>query len=177
MKTRLGPVTVELVTADITRQPDMEAVVNTANAALQPGGGVAGAIHAAAGPGLAEACRPLAPIRCGEAVITAGFNLPNRYVIHCLGPVYGRDEPSAALLAKCYVNVLRRAEAHRVASIALPAVSTGVFGYPMDAAAEVTLGAIAGYVEPLKSVRDLRFCLFDAQALHAFERAAAGHAS
>jgi len=177
MKTRLGPVTVELVRADITRQPDMDAIVNAANAALQPGGGVAGAIHAAAGPALADACRPLAPIRCGEAVITAGFDLPNRHVIHCLGPVYGRDEPSDALLANCFGNVLRLADAHRVESIALPAVSTGVFGYPMDAAADVTLGAIAAYADPLESVRDLRFCLFDAQALQAFERAAATYAS
>ncbi|MFO7995007.1 MAG: macro domain-containing protein, partial [Marinobacter sp.] len=86
--------TVECVRGDITRQDDIQAVVNAANAQLMPGGGVAGALHSAAGPGLAEECRPMAPIRPGEAVITGAHNLPNRFVIHCLGPVYGVDEPS-----------------------------------------------------------------------------------
>ena len=91
---------IECITGDIARQADVEAVVNAANAQLESGGGVAGALHRAAGPELAQAGRPLAPIRPGQAVITEGFALPNAWVIHCLGPVYGVDEPSAELLAQ-----------------------------------------------------------------------------
>jgi O-acetyl-ADP-ribose deacetylase len=103
----LHGVVIECVTGDIVRQSDMDAIVNAANAQLRPGGGVAGAIHRAAGPGLDEECRGFAPIEPGEAVITSGQQLPNRFVIHCLGPVYGRDEPSDRLLAACYRNALR----------------------------------------------------------------------
>lgn len=92
-------VTIECVQGDITRQEGFDAVVNAANAELRPGGGVSGAIHRAAGPGLAEECRPLAPIKPGQAVITSAHKLPNRFVIHCLGPVYGVDKPSDRLLA------------------------------------------------------------------------------
>src|SRR5690606_5032157 len=127
MMVRVDGVTVECVTGDIAGQADITAVVNAANAQLQPGGGVAGAIHRAAGPGLAEECRPLAPIRPGEAVLTSGHRLPNRDVIHCLGPVYGVDRPEAELLAACYKNALRLAEEHAIDSIAFPAVSTGAF--------------------------------------------------
>lgn len=92
-------VTVECRQGDIAAQPDMHAIVNAANAVLRIGGGVAGAIHSAAGRGLEQECRPLAPIRPGQAVITSAHNLPNKYVIHCLGPVYGIDEPADELLA------------------------------------------------------------------------------
>lgn len=101
------------------------------------GGGAAGAIHRAAGPGLAEECRPLAPIRPGEAVITGAQNLPNRYVIHCLGPVYGVDEPADELLASSYRSALELAEQNQIRSVAFPAISTGAFGYPMEPAARV----------------------------------------
>ena len=127
---------------DITQQPDMEAIVNAANAQLLPGGGVAGAIHRAAGPGLAEECRPLAPISPGQAVLTSAHELPNRYVIHCLGPVYGRDTPSDRLLASCYEQALGLTEAHGIRSIAFPALSAGAFGYPMEAAARVALKTV-----------------------------------
>ncbi|MEW5935275.1 MAG: macro domain-containing protein, partial [Bacillota bacterium] len=110
MEVTVGGVRIECVQGDIVRQVGFDAIVNAANAQLRSGGGVAGAIHRAAGPGLEEECRPLAPIRPGQAVITGGHNLPNRYVIHCLGPVYGRDEPSDQLLATCYRNALRLAE-------------------------------------------------------------------
>src|SRR5699024_9678184 len=97
---------IEIVEGDIAAQPDLDAVVNAANAQLMPGGGVAGALHRAAGPKLAEACKPRAPIEPGEAVITAGFELPNQWVIHALGPRYGIDQPSDELLAAAYRNVL-----------------------------------------------------------------------
>ena len=101
---------------------DVDAIVNAANSTLLGGAGVDGAIHRAAGPELEAECRPLAPIRPGEAVITGAHRLPNRHVIHCLGPVYGRDEPSAELLASCYRNALRLAEQHGLGSIAFPAI-------------------------------------------------------
>jgi len=97
-------VTIECVLRDIAKQPGMDAIVNTANAELRIGGGMAGAIHRAAGWGLEEECQPLAPIQPGQAVITGAHNLPNRYVFHCLGPGYGLDEPSDQLLASCYCN-------------------------------------------------------------------------
>ena len=131
------------MTGDITRQEGFDAVVNAANAQLRPGGGVAGAIHRAAGPGLYEECRPLAPIKPGQAVITGGHGLPNRHVIHCLGPVYGVDTPSAVLLADCYRNALKVAEEHGLASLAFPAISTGIFGYPVAEAARVAMSAVA----------------------------------
>ncbi|HEY8532153.1 MAG TPA: macro domain-containing protein [Limnochorda sp.] len=152
--------TIECVEGDITAQPDLEAIVNAANAQLMPGGGVAGAIHRAAGPGLAEECRPLAPIRPGEAVITGGHRLPNRYVIHCLGPVYGVDEPAAELLASCYRNALRLAEERGIASVGFPAISTGIFGYPVEEAARVALRTVAEAAPGLKSVRLVRFVLW-----------------
>ncbi len=152
-------VTLECLQGDITAQPDMDAVVNAANAELRTGGGVAGAIHAAAGPGLDEECRPLAPIRPGEAVISGAHNLPNRHVIHCLGPVYGRDEPADELLAACYRNALQLADENGIESIAFPAISTGAFGYPMEAAAEIAFGAITAALPGLSTVRHIRFAL------------------
>lgn len=150
----------ECVRGDIARQEDLDAVVNAANAQLLPGAGVAGAIHRGAGPQLAEACRPLAPIRPGEAVITDAFNLPNRFVIHCLGPVYGRDEPSDELLAACYRNALHVADRNGVRSIGFPAISTGVFGYPTELAARVAFSAIAAELPALESLVVVRFVLF-----------------
>jgi len=154
-------VTIECVRGNIADQPDMDAVVNAANAQLKIGGGVAGAIHRGAGPGLEVECRPLAPIRPGEAVITGGHNLPNRHVIHCLGPVYGADEPSDQLLASCYRNALRLAEESELRSVAFPAISTGVFGYPTEAAARVAFRTILDALENLSSVKHIRFVLFN----------------
>ena len=103
---QLDTVAVETVQGDIANQPDLDAIVNAANAELRIGGGVAGAIHRAAGPGLEQECIPLGPIRPGDAVISAGHNLPNAHVIHCLGPVYGRDEP-AYIDSPCFVGAMR----------------------------------------------------------------------
>jgi len=161
MRRKLGAVAVECVRGDITSQDDVEAVVNAANARLEPGGGVAGAIHRAAGPGLAEEAVPLGPIEPGGAVITGAHGLPNRYVVHALGPVYGQDHPEAELLERCYRSSLALAEENGVESIAFPAISTGIFGYPVEEAAEVALGAVRDEAERLGQVRLVRFVLFD----------------
>jgi O-acetyl-ADP-ribose deacetylase (regulator of RNase III) len=170
MRVEVAGVTVECVRGDITAQEDVEAVVNAANAQLRTGGGVAGAIHRAAGPGLEEECRPLAPIRPGEAVMTGGHGLPNAYVIHALGPVYGEDEPADELLAGCYRNALRVAEEKGVGSVAFPAISTGVFGYPLEEAAEVSLRAVLEAAEELRSVKLVRFVLFGERDFEAYRR-------
>lgn len=150
---------IECVTGDIAAQPDVDAVVNAANAQLRSGGGVAGAIHRAAGPELERECRPLAPISPGQAVLTGAHGLPNRFVIHCLGPVYGRDEPAAELLAACYRNALALAEQVGLHSVAFPAISTGIFGYPMEAAAQVAVRAIIDAAPQLSAVRRVRLVL------------------
>jgi O-acetyl-ADP-ribose deacetylase (regulator of RNase III) len=170
MEKTISGVTIECVKGDITRQPDVTAVVNAANAWLRPGGGVAGAIHRAAGPGLEEECRPLAPIKPGQAVITGGHNLPNKYIIHCLGPRYGIDKPENKLLSDCYRNALKLADEHNIDSIAFPAISTGVFGYPVEEAAEVALKTIKEVIPTLKHVKKIRFVLHSDRDLKIHEK-------
>ncbi len=174
MRREFGAVTIECVQGDITSQGDVDAVVNAANARLAPGGGVAGAIHRAAGPGLAEEAIPLGPIEPGEAVITGAHGLPNRYVVHTLGPVYGQDRPEAKLLARCYRNSLALAEDNAAGSIAFPAISTGIFGYPVEEAAEVALQTVREEAEGLEGVRIVRFVLFGARDLEVHENVLSG---
>ncbi len=162
---------IQCVQGDITAQPDLDAIVNAANARLATGGGVAGAIHRAAGPELAHECAPLAPIEPGQAVLTGGHGLPNPHVIHCLGPVYGRDRPADRLLAECYRNALRLAEDAGLTSLGFPALSTGAFGYPMDEAAAVAMATVVSEGARLARVKRVRFVLFDAASLAAHRRA------
>lgn len=164
-------VKVECIRGNIAEQQDMDVIVNAANAELLPGSGVAGAIHSAAGPGLAEECRALAPIRPGQAVISSAHELPNQHVIHCLGPVYGVDEPSDRLLAECFRNALLLADLHKLTSIAFPAISTGVFGYPLQKAAAVAMKAVSDTLAELNSVRLVRFVLFSDEDRKVFEQA------
>lgn len=166
---RFGALELELTQGDITRQPDLDAVVNAANAELTIGGGVAGAIHRAAGPELDRACRPHAPIRPGQAIITDAFELPNRRVIHCLGPIYGVDEPADGLLADCYRNGLDLAEEEGLTGVGFPAISTGAFGYPMEAAAEVAFRTIRDHAARLDQVRRIHFVLFSQRDLERHE--------
>ncbi|MEX0708808.1 MAG: macro domain-containing protein [Woeseia sp.] len=158
-------VTVECRQGGIAAQPDMDAIVNAANAELRIGGGVAGAIHSAAGRGLEQECQPLAPIRPGQAVITSAHNLPNQYVIHCLGPVYGIDEPADELLASCYREALALTEKNGIRSIAFPAISTGAFGYPADAAADIVFSTLAEFLPHVTVVRHICFVLYGEQDL------------
>lgn len=160
-----GDLVVECVRGDITDQPDVDAVVNAANAQLAPGAGVAGAIHRVAGPGLHEECKALAPIGTGDAVITSGHGLPNPWCIHVLGPVYSSSRDAEGELASCYREALARAEERRLRSIATPAVSTGVFGYPVREAAEVALRTVAARAEAVGTVRLVRFVLWDERDL------------
>ncbi|MDR8391247.1 macro domain-containing protein [Aliifodinibius sp. S!AR15-10] len=170
-KTEVSGVTIELKRGDIASQKDIEAIVNAANAQLKTGGGVAGAIHRAAGPGLAEEAKPMAPIKPGEAVITGAHNLPNEYVIHCLGPVYGRDKPEEELLANCYKNALDRAEENGITSVAFPSISTGAFGYPMEDAARVAFQSVKGHAEEgLSSVKLIRFVLWGEDAMNTHQQ-------
>lgn len=166
----LGDVTLELVQGDISAQPDVEAVVNAANAQLKTGGGVAGAIHGAAGPGLAEECAPHAPIDVAEAVVTGGHELPNDHVIHVLGPRYGKDTPSDKLLAESYRNALDAAEENGVASVAFPSLSTGAFGYPIEEAAEIALQTTLE-AAPELTVDTIRFVLYGEDAFATFRGA------
>lgn len=164
-------VTLQCRRGNIVDQPDLDAIVNAANAQLGPGGGVAGAIHRAAGPGLDRECRPLAPITPGQAVITAAHNLPNGHVIHCLGPVYGRDEPSDQLLASCYREAIRLAEEHALRSVAFPSISTGAFGYPLAPAADIAVAAVISELPGLSFIALIRFVLFGPSDLAVYRQA------
>ena len=145
-----------VVTGDITIL-EVDAVVNAANTSLLGGGGVDGAIHRAAGPELLEVCRTLGGCRTGEAKITPGFRLPARWVIHTVGPVWrGGREGEPELLAGCYRNALALAREHGARSVAFPAISTGVYGYPKDLAAETAVAACSGADD-----LDVVFCCFD----------------
>lgn len=157
-----------VVTADITTLP-VDAIVNAANSSLLGGGGVDGAIHRAAGPELLEACRKLNGCPTGQARITPGFRLPARWVIHTVGPIWrgGRDgEPE--LLAACYRNSLQLARQHGATTVAFPAISTGVYGYPKDLAAETAIEACAGAGD-----LDVTFCCFDERSAELHRAAAA----
>lgn len=167
----VSDVVVECVRGDITDQSDVDAVVCAANAQLAPGGGVAGAIHRAAGPGLYEECKPLAPIATGEAVITSGHGLPNAWCIHVLGPVYAQSSAPADELARCYEGMLARAEENGLRSIATPAISTGIFGYPVQEAAEVASRTVASAAPTLRTVRLVRFVLWGEADVEAHTRA------
>jgi len=162
MHVEFNEVMLELSNGNIADQPDCDAIVNAANAELKTGGGVAGAIHSVGDPELEELTKPLAPIKPGEAVITEAPNLPNKYVIHCLGPVYGKDKPADQLLSNCYRNSLLLAEENGIESIVFPAISTGAFGYPMKEAAQIAFNTIKKTSAELTNVKYIRFVLFSA---------------
>lgn len=163
-------ITLQCVHADITKQQEIDAIVNAANTWLKPGGGVSGAIHRAAGPELEKECQKYAPIKTGEAVLTKAYNLPNKYVIHCLGPRYGIDKPEDKLLADCYINALKIAEEHKLSSIAFPAISTGIFGYPIKEATKVVFDTMKIMINKLNSIKIIRFVLFSKKDYEIYEK-------
>ena len=165
---------IRFIQGDIT-QEQVDAVVNAANPSLLGGGGVDGAIHRRGGPAILEACRALRAtdlpdgLLVGEAVATTAGDLPARWVIHTVGPVYGRTDRDAELLAVCHRSALRVADELGAVTVAFPAISTGAFGYPVDEAARVAIAAVRAAVT---AVQEVRFVLFDDGSLAAFADAA-----
>ncbi|MGD8347343.1 MAG: O-acetyl-ADP-ribose deacetylase [Lysobacterales bacterium] len=150
-----------LVQGDITRLT-VDAIVNAANTSLLGGGGVDGAIHRAAGPGLLAECRTLGGCKTGQARITSGHDLPARHVIHTVGPVYrGGDNGESDLLASCYRNSLQLAHDLGLNSIAFPNISTGVYGYPKVEAARIAIDAVQKFILENDLPEDVVFCVFD----------------
>ena len=148
---------------------DVDAIVNAANTSLAPGGGVCGAIHRAAGPKLAAACAAAAPCPTGEARITPGFGLRARYVIHAVGPVWhGGDRGEPELLASAYRASLDLARQAGVKSIAFPAISTGIYGYPLEAATAIAVSTVRSGLKAPGSIARVIFACFDQRALDAY---------
>jgi len=166
----IGQTHLELIEGDITHQ-DTEAIVNAANNSLLGGGGVDGAIHAAAGPELLEECRTLGGCETGAAKITKGYRLNTRHVIHTVGPVYHGWPRDAELLTRCYEQSLSLAGLHHLRSVAFPSISTGVYGYPLDEAAPVALKAVIRYLIAHPGIELVRFVLFDRQTFEAYTHA------
>ena len=153
----------------------VDAIVNAANEFLAPGGGVCGAIHRAAGPELEIACARIGHCPTGEARMTPGFRLPARYVIHAVGPVWrGGAAGEAALLAGAYRSSLRLADEHGLRSLAFPAISTGIYGYPLDAATDVAVATVREVLAAGSSVHKVVFACFSDGALEACRRALSG---
>ena len=165
---------IRAIQADITTLT-VDAIVNAANSSLLGGGGVDGAIHRAAGPDLIHECRLLGGCKTGEAKITGGYNLPAEYIIHTVGPVWrGGDLSEPAQLLSCYVNSMTIASTKAVSSIAFPSISTGIYGYPIELAAEVATSAVRDYVDDAKSgISEVVFCCFSLEDLAVYEQALA----
>jgi O-acetyl-ADP-ribose deacetylase len=162
---------IDILQGDITKL-DVDAIVNAANEALASGGGVCGAIHANAGPELAAACAKLDGCATGEAKITPGFGLPARYVIHAVGPVWGGGERGEGkLLAACYTNALKLAAAHCLKSIAFPAISTGIYGFPPDRAALIAVRTVRETLPDVPGIERVVFCCFGDESRDIHEQA------
>jgi len=160
---------IEVISGDITVL-DVDAVVNAANSSLLGGGGVDGAIHRAAGPGLLKECRGLGGCRTGEARLTGGYMLPARYVVHTVGPVWkGGVSGEEELLASCYRSCLALAADRGISSIAFPCISTGAYGYPLEMAAEVAVREVRTFMESFHGDMRVIFCCFTGQQMKIYD--------
>ncbi len=176
MEVKIDQAKISLVQGDITQQP-LDAIVNAANSSLMGGGGVDGAIHRAGGPRILEECKKIVArqgrLPTGKAVITTGGNLPARYVIHTVGPVWhGGRAKEDQLLASAYRESLLVAENHKLKSLAFPSISTGAYGYPVDMAARVAVQTVAAFLKnEALSVREVKFVLFDSTTYETYASA------
>lgn len=161
--------TLRVIQGDITKQA-VDAIVNAANTSLLGGGGVDGAIHRAAGPELVQECRLLHGCKTGDAKITKGYRLPARYVIHTVGPVWrGGQHGEPDLLASCYRRTLAIATERKLSSIAFPNISTGIYGYPKEKAANIAVAAVRQFLEQPTSLQEVIFVCFDAENYQIYE--------
>lgn len=159
---------IEVVAGDITRL-ELDAIVNAANTSLLGGGGVDGAIHAAAGPRLREECRALGGCAVGEAKITKGYGLPADWVIHTVGPVWrGGKDGEDQLLADCYRNSLELARRHHIRSIAFPSISTGAYRFPFELAARIAIETVTQFLETDEEIEKVVFCCFGEDAARTY---------
>lgn len=166
----IGRIRVEIEVGDISDQPDVDALVNCTNSRLQLGSGVSGAIAGKAGfSALEKACNSLAPIKPGEAVITSGFHLPNTHIIHCCGPKFGAAD-ALSLLEQTYFNILELAEQNQLTSLAIPAISTGQFGFPIHESARIAFDAVTDFSPEAASLRLIRFVLFEKKAADQYSK-------
>lgn len=173
MERLIGGVRIEVLRADIT-QLAVDAIVNAANESLAPGGGVCGAIHRAAGPELAAECAALGGCATGDAKITHGYRLPAKHVIHAVGPVWqGGSRGEADKLRSCYGRSLALAQSHGLRSIAFPAISCGIFGYPIEDAAAIAIDAVIDMLPRTPAIERIVFACFGRETHEAFARALA----
>jgi len=169
VKVMINRSTVTLIEGDITKE-ETDAIVNAANSGLRGGGGVDGAIHRAGGPAIMEECRQIGHCQTGHAVITTGGKLKAKFVIHTVGPVYmGGDKGEAELLACAYRESMKIASKKKLKSISFPAISAGVYGYPLHEAARIALSTIISYLKEYKDIEKVRLVLFDKKTYDGFK--------